>query len=129
MSSSSSSSSSPSSPSSPPPSQPVPPSSSGGPPPLEVTPHLLTWWFGLLAIGGVGFGAVAAEHPFGRGVLGHPLVLFLALAGVVLLTLRFLYDRPLPEFLSYAAIGLGLAIGIGCYFIGDWFGATLMHMP
>ena len=25
------------------------------PPPVPVSPHLLTWWFGLMALGGVGF--------------------------------------------------------------------------
>jgi hypothetical protein len=105
------------------------PSRPGDPPPVPVSPHLLTWWFGLMAVGGVGFGLYAEERPFGNGVLAYPLVVFLACAAAALLTLRFLHARPIRELISERFLGVGVAIGIVCFFIGDWFGVSLLKMP
>lgn len=101
----------------------------GDPPPVRVSPHLLTWWFGLMALGGVGFGLYADERPFGNGVLGYPLIVFFAFAAAGLLTLRFLHARPLLRLISARCLVVGVAIGIACFFIGDWFGASLFKMP
>jgi hypothetical protein len=98
-----------------------------GPPP--VSPHLLTWWFGLMAIGGVAFGLNADEHPFGRGVLAHPLVVFAACVLAGLLTLRFLHARPVRQLISAWSLAGGAVIGVACFFLGRWFGASLMHIP
>jgi hypothetical protein len=108
---------------------PVKPERPDGPPPVLVSPHLLTWWFGLMALGGVGFGLYAEERPFGNGVLGLPLVVFFAFVAVGLLTLRFLHARPLLELISGRSIAAGIAIGIVCFFIGNWFGVSLIKMP
>jgi hypothetical protein len=97
--------------------------------PVPVSPHLLTWWFGLLAAGGVGFGLFADEHPFGRGILAHPLALFAACVAAVLLTLRFLHDRPLLHLISMRSLAAGAGIALACYCLGLWFGASLMHLP
>jgi hypothetical protein len=98
-------------------------------PPVPVSPHLLTWWFGLMAAGGVGFGLYANERPFGNGVLAHPLVAFLACAVAGLLTLRFLHARPVLELISARSLAAGAVIGIACFFIGIWFGVNLIHLP
>jgi hypothetical protein len=99
------------------------------PPPVGVSRHLLTWWFGLMALGGVGFGLYAEERPFGPGVLAYPLVVFFACVAVGLLTLRFLHARPVPELISERFLAIGIAIGIACFFVGNWFGVSLMKMP
>ena len=100
---------------------------SGGP--VAVSPHLLTWWFGLMAAGGVGFGLYADERPFGNGVLAHPLVVFAACVLAGLLTLRFLHARPVLQLISARCLAAGAVIAIACFFLGRWFGASLMHMP
>jgi hypothetical protein len=94
-----------------------------------VSPHLLTWWFGLMAIGGVGFGLDAEENPFGRGVLAHPLAAFAACVLAGLLTLRFLHARPVTQLISARSLAGGAVIGVACFFLGRWFGVSLMHMP
>jgi hypothetical protein len=99
------------------------------PPPVPVSPHLLTWWFGLMALGGVGFGLYAEERPFGNGALAHPLVVFFAFVAAGLLTLRFLHARPVSELISWQCLAFGVAIGIVCFFIGNWFGVSLLKMP
>ena len=108
---------------------PAKPERSDGPPPVPVSPRLLTWWFGLMAAGGVGFGVYADERPFGDGALAHPLVVFLACAVAGLLTLRFLHARSLLKLISARCLAAGIVIGIACFFIGRWFGVNLIHMP
>jgi hypothetical protein len=107
---------------------PVKPERPDGALPVPVSPHLLTWWFGLMAAGGVGFGLYADERPFGNGVLAHPLVAFLACAVVGLLTLCFLHARPVLQLISARCLAAGAVIGIACFFIGTWFGANLIHV-
>ena len=107
----------------------IKPERPGDPPPVPVSPHLLTWWFGLMAAGGVGFGLYADERPFGNGVLAHPLVVFFAFVAAGLLTLRFLHARPLLQLISARGLAAGAVIGIACFFLGTWFGVNLVHMP
>src|SRR5258708_33384852 len=97
---------------------PVKPERPDGPPPVPVSPHLLTWWFGLMAAGGVGFGLYADERPFGNGVLAHPLVVFLACTVVGLLTLRFLPARPVLQFVSARCLAACTGVVIACLFSG-----------
>jgi hypothetical protein len=110
-----------------PPPDPTMPAHDGGAPPASQ--HLLTWWFGLMAIGGVGFGVYADEHPFGRGALAHPLIVFVAATAAGLLTLRFLNERPLLRLISARCLAAGAVIGAACFALGRWFGANLMHLP
>jgi hypothetical protein len=105
------------------------PQSPDHPPPVPISPHLLTGWFGLMAVGGVGFGLFANQQPFGGGVLGHPLVVLFAVAAAGLLTLRFLHARPVTEVLSMHSIALGGVIAVVCFFVGNWFGVNLMALP
>jgi hypothetical protein len=109
--------------------RPVKPELPDHPPPVPVSPHLLTWWFGLMALGGVGFGFFAEQRPFGNGVLAYPLVVFFACVAAGLLTLRFLHARPVPELISERYLAAGIAIGIACFLIGNWFGVNLMDLP
>lgn len=109
--------------------QPVKPELPDGAPPVPVSPRLLTWWFGLMAAGGVGFGLYADERPFGNGALGHPLIVFFAFVLAGLLTLRFLHARPVLRLISARYLAAGAIIGIACFFIGNWFGVSLIHMP
>lgn len=107
----------------------VKPERPDGPPPVPVSPHLLTWWFGMMAVGGLGFGAYADQRPFGNGVLAHPLVIFFAFVAAGLLTLRSLHAKPLVQLISAPCLATGAVIGIACFFIGKWFGVNLIHMP
>jgi hypothetical protein len=99
------------------------------PPPVPVSAHILTWWFGLMAVGGVAFGLYAEERPFGNAVLAYPLVVFFAAVAAGLLTLRFLHGRPVPEIISERNLAIGCAIGIACFLLGNWFGVNLTRMP
>ena len=96
---------------------------------VPVSPHLLTWWFGLMATGGVGFGWYAEQQPFGHGILAHPLVVFGAFVAAGLATVRFLHNRPMLELISLPALLVGGVIGVACFFLGNWFGASLSMMP
>jgi hypothetical protein len=107
----------------------VKPERPDGPPPVPVSPHLLTLWFGIMAAGGLGFGAYADQRPFGTGVLAHPLVVLFAFAAAGLLTLRSLHTKPLLQLISAQSLAAGAVIGIGCFFIGKWFGVSLIHTP
>jgi hypothetical protein len=107
--------------------EPRPPSD--GPPPVAVSEHILTWWFGLIALGGVGFGVVAERRPFGQGVLAHPLVVFAAAIAVVLVSLRLAHARPLTEIISERFLIAGGIIAVVCFLIGNWFGINLNRMP
>jgi len=88
-------------------------------------PHALTWWYGLMAIGGIGFGLLGERRPFGQGFLAHPLVAFFIVVGVGLLALRFALARPVPEVLSERALVLGCLVGAASFLVGNWFGVNL----
>ena len=77
----------------------------------------------------MGFGLYAEERPFGNGVLAYPLVVFFAFMAAGLLTLRFLHARPVAELISLRCLAVGIVIGMVCFFIGNWFGVSLLHMP
>ena len=62
-------------------------------------------------------------------MLAHPLVVFLACVAAGLLTLRFLQPKPLLHVISAQVLAAGGVIGIACFFIGKWFGVSLIHMP
>jgi hypothetical protein len=82
----------------------------------------LSWWLGLMALGGMSFGMYGAQRPFGGGDLTHPVFVFAGLTVVGLLILRFAGDRPLVSDRSLAA---GVVIGIASYLLGYWFGTAL----
>jgi hypothetical protein len=88
-----------------------------------VRARALSWWLGLMALGGMVFGMYGVQRPFGDGLITHPLTVFCGLAVAGLLILRFAGDRPL---VSDRFLIAGVVIGIACYFLGSWFGAEML---
>jgi predicted lipid-binding transport protein (Tim44 family) len=89
----------------------------------EAALRALSWWLGGMALGGMVFGMYAAQRPFGDGIIRHPLFYFCVLGGLAVLILRFAGERPL---VSDRALVAGVVIGAGAYFLGLWFGVSLL---
>ena len=89
-------------------------------------PIALALWYGLMAMGGLGFGAVGDRRPFGEGILFHPLVLFFVLVGVALLAMRIVLARPVPEIISDRALIIGCVIGVAAFLAGNFLGAYVL---
>ena len=70
-----------------------------------------------------------SRRDYPLGALAHPLVVFAACVLAGLLTLRFLHARPVRQLISVRFLAVGAVIGVACFFLGEWFGASLMHMP
>jgi MYXO-CTERM domain-containing protein len=87
----------------------------------------LTWWFGLMLLGGLAFGLNADRRPFGNDMLAHPLIVFFALAAAGLLVLRAALRRPVPEILPERMLIAGCAIGVAAYLTGNWIAANIIH--
>jgi hypothetical protein len=107
------------------PTDPTPVSTAPPNPPWSpaVRARALSWWLGLMALGGMVFGMYGVQHPFGEGLIAHPLTVFCGLAVAGLLILRFAGDRPL---VSDRFLIAGVVIGIACYFLGSWFGTEML---
>lgn len=90
--------------------------------------RVLTWWFGLMGIGGLLFGTQSERRPFGTDVLAHPVVIFFAVVGAGLLVLRAVLRRPVPDVISDRMLYVGCAIGLLAFFIGNWFATHLAAM-
>jgi hypothetical protein len=88
-----------------------------------VQARALSWWLGLMALGGMMFGMYGAQRPFGGGDITHPAFVYGGLAVVGVLILRFAGDRPL---VSDRALIAGVVIGIASYLLGVWFGTELL---
>jgi hypothetical protein len=84
------------------------------------------WWYGLMAVGGFGFGLLADKRPFGEGVLLHPLVLFFIAVAAALLVVRAVSARPVPELISDRALLLGCCTGLGLFLIGNFFAVHVL---
>ncbi len=98
-----------------------------------VTAHLsrnpsrraLTWWFGLMVLGGLAFGLNAERRPFGEGMLAHPVMVFFGVAVTGLLALRFTLRRPVPEILPERMLVAGCIAGVCAYLAGNWLGVKI----
>jgi hypothetical protein len=90
-----------------------------------MTRRATTWWFGLMALGGLAFGASADRRPFGDDVLAHPLVILFAAAAAGLIALRFALARPVPEVISERALLAGCAVALIAFLIANWFAVHL----
>jgi hypothetical protein len=90
--------------------------------------RVLTWWFGLMSIAGVGFGAFSEERPFGDDVLAHPLVIFFAVVAAALLGLRVALRRPVPEIISDRLLMIGCLVGLAAFLIGNWLAVNLVAL-
>ncbi len=88
-------------------------------------PFSLWAWYGPMVLGGLGFGLFGEWRPLGDGVFAHPVVLFFILVGVALLALRALLARPVPEVIPDRALGIGCALGLASFLIGNFFSAVL----
>jgi hypothetical protein len=86
----------------------------------------LVLWYGLMTMGGLGFGAVGDHRPFGDGFLFHPFVLFFVLVGVALLALRIVLARPIPEIISDRALIVGCVVGLVTFLAGNFLGAHVL---
>ena len=88
----------------------------------------LTWWFGLMLLGGLAFGFNSDRRPFGSDMLAHPLIVFFALVAAGLLLLRAALRRPVPEVLPERMLVAGCAIGIIAYLAGNWLAAKFLQV-
>jgi hypothetical protein len=86
----------------------------------------LALWYGLMTMGGLGFGAVGDRRPFGDGFLFHPLMLFFVLVGVALLALRIVLVRPVPEIISDRALIIGCVVGLATFLVGNFLGTHVL---
>ena len=90
------------------------------------TSRALTWWFGLMSLSGLMFGALGERRPFGNDLLAHPIIVFFALVGAALLALRIILRRPVPDIISDRMLVVGCFIGIGAFLVGNWFAMHLI---
>ena len=81
-----------------------------------------------MAGGGFAFGLFANKRPLGEGILVHPLVLFFILVGTVLLGLRIVSARPVPELISDRALMFGCCIGLATFLVGNFFAAHVLTL-
>jgi hypothetical protein len=88
--------------------------------------NALLWWRILMIAGGFAFGLFADRRPFGDTVLGHPIVLFAAVAGMGLLVLRFVIGRPVPDVIPERALTVGFFLGIAAFLVGNWIAVFLI---
>ena len=88
--------------------------------------RILTWWFGLMALGGFAFGLFAERRPFGDDVLVHPLLVFFVAVGVALLALRLVTGQPVPKFIPERMLVIGCLAGGAAFLAGNWIGVHLM---
>lgn len=88
-------------------------------------PRALTYWYGLMTLGGFAFGLIGERRPLGGDVLAHPLVLFFIVVGLALLLLRAALSRPVPEVIPERALVFGCFAGLGSFLVGNWFAAHL----
>jgi hypothetical protein len=84
------------------------------------------WWYGLMAVGGLAFGLVANKRPLGEGILVHPLMLFVMVAVLGLLTLRAIARRPVPEIISDRALMYGCCAGLAAFLIGNFLAVHVL---
>ncbi len=89
-------------------------------PPRLLSRRALTWWFGLMVLGGLAFGLKAEHRPFGDSMLAHPLLVFFAAVVAGLLVLRAVSGRPVPEILPERILLAGCIAGIAAFLAGNW---------
>lgn len=80
------------------------------------------WWFFLMTVGGLGFGALANKRPFGDQLIVHPLLVFFLLVTLGLIAVRVLLHRPVPEVISDRALMAGCVIGLLAFLAGNFLG-------
>jgi hypothetical protein len=86
----------------------------------------LTWWFGLMGLGGLAFGLVGDRRPLGNDILAHPFAVYFIVVGIALLALRFAAARPVPEIISERSLLAGCVVGAAAFLVGNWLAAHLI---
>ena len=89
---------------------------------------MTAWWRGLMIAGGLAFGLVAERRPFGEDFLAHPVVVFAGAAGVGLLILRLVLQRPVPEVIPERALVIGFLLGVATFLTGNWLGVHVFAL-
>jgi hypothetical protein len=84
------------------------------------------WWYALMAGGGFAFGLFANKRPFGEGILVHPFALFFILVAGVLLCLRIVSARPVPELISDRALMYGCSLGLATFLVGNFIAVFVL---
>ncbi len=87
--------------------------------------RILTWWFGLTALGGLAFGLFAEERPFGTGVLSHPAIVLFAAIAAGLLVLRTAAAQPVQEIIPDRALVVGCFVAAAAFLLGNLAGVHL----
>ena len=86
----------------------------------------LTWWFGLMVLGGLAFGLASERRPFGDAFLAHPLAIFFLIVGAALLILRVALRKPVPNILPERILVFGCLLGVAMFLAGNWIDTHLM---
>ena len=84
------------------------------------------YWYGAVAVAGLGFGLLGERRPFGQDLFAHPFVVFFLLVGAGLMALRVVGQRPVPDFISERALALGCGAGIALFLVGNFIAAHLI---
>jgi uncharacterized membrane protein YeiH len=86
------------------------------------------FWYGLMAAGGLAFGLLGERRPFGQDILAHPFVVFFVLAGVGLIVLRVVLQRPVPDVIPERTLVAGCVLGAAAFLAGNWLSTHLIGM-
>ena len=97
--------------------------------PVAGWPIVVRAWYGLVALGGLGFGLVAERQPFGDDIFVHPLIMFFALIALSLLAVRTMFARPVPELIPDRSLMLGCVLGLAMFLVGNFAAAHLLRHP
>jgi hypothetical protein len=88
--------------------------------------RVLIWWYGAMALAGLGFGFVAEGRPFGDDVLAHPLVVYFIVSGIALLVLRVALARPVTDLIPERVLVIGCFIGLALFLVGNFLAVRLL---
>jgi hypothetical protein len=84
------------------------------------------YWYGLMTAGGLLFGLLGDNRPFGTSVIAHPFVIFFAVVAATLLILRVMSGRPVPELIPERALVIGCFVGGAAFLAGNWIAAHIV---
>ena len=86
----------------------------------------VAWWYGLVGVGGLGFGLIGERRPFGEDMFANPLFVYFAAVGVALLLLRIASGRPVPQLIPDRALLAGCFGGLALFLLGNFIAAHLL---
>ncbi|KAA5599888.1 hypothetical protein [Blastochloris sulfoviridis] len=97
------------------------------PPRPPVSPRVLTWWFGGMAILGIAFGLNAGATP--GGFDPDRLYELFGLGCLALIALRLAVRRPLTEVISGRAIVIGCGVAVAGFLGAQWLAIQMFTQP